>query len=648
MFQPKFKSIFILLLLASLVFGHVLPVVAQKNTDTITEYINDYDRQHRQNTHTVGWGFAYVDDGGSVVRTFGLKQIESKQLEPKPLASQQPVFKHAVSGDTVFRIASVSKVFVAIAVQRLLEENTVELDVDIVRYLPEMKEQLQLQFPTTLRHLLTHTAGFEDKFYGDSTRLEADTESLEMHLLKALPKQIHEPGKFIRYSNYGSALAAIVVEKVSKMPFHQYVQEFILKPSGMESSGYMLTEQLQPDMASGYRFKDGEYQQRPYTWVHRYPPTSMLTTANDMAKFIKMLVSGGMGHRGRVLSTESVEQMFATQFAHDEDIPGMALGWMEFQRYGNKTLYHDGGTPGFAAQLVIIPEQKAGYFIVANQKNSRLPEELRYDFLKHFFDNANSQTEEYATVEPSLPLADYIGSYQTTRRNDTSFEKFAVLMSREIEVQLFNAGKSISTGSGSNSSEGDDSDSDASKSTLKSQSLRFWDREYTPYDSHKFVHQQSGHKLVFKVQKGKVIHLTLDWGGAPRAYKKLSLIEQRNSQMVMLGIILICSLLTWITLIVLWVKYGKRVRTELLANSLILVFFLGLAAFAITLDSMLIRLDEITSLKLLLGLPVLALFTIVLHLVQKKWQWYRLLALTPVILGLFWLNNFNLLGWWFY
>ena len=72
------------------------------------------------------------------------------------------------------------------------------------------------------------------------------------------------------------------------MAFHLYVEQYILKPTGMHNSGFLLNDKIKQNIATGYHFKKGVMQKRPYTWVHRYPPTSMLTTANDMAKFVRM------------------------------------------------------------------------------------------------------------------------------------------------------------------------------------------------------------------------------------------------------------------------------------------------------------------------------------------------------------------------
>lgn len=608
------------LVFISLFFSGMTNSQEIQDLQKISAFIQQYNEEHAQESYTVGWTFAFAQNGNldkkqdiKQVQSFGVRDVNTQE---------------AIDGDTVFRIASVSKVFVSVAVQQLLEQQQVALDNNIAEYLPGFPPLNDIAFPITLRHLLTHTAGFEDKFYGDSARRKDQTQSLEEHLIRALPKQIHKPGEIIRYSNYGNALAALVVENVSGLAFHQYVQQHILVPSGMLNSGYILTEKLKNLMATGYRHKDGEVQIRPYTWVHRYPPTSMLTSGNDMSRFIAMLLNGGMGEKGRVLNPESVQQMFSTQFTHDADIPGMALGWMEFQRYGNKALFHDGATPGFVAELVILPEENAGFFIAANQKNSGLPGDLRYDFLEAFFDKSQeehpseiqSSEDKYAIVTPQLPLEHYVGKYQNTRRNHSSYEAFAVLMSNEVAIQSSDSGEG----------------------------LMHWGREYLPYAPHKFVHSESGHKLVFKVKNNEVEYLTLDWGGSPRAYKKLSVWQYRNTQAVVLAVIFNLSLVTVIIALVLKVKKRKKVFTEVAANSLLIVFFVALAAWSITLDTVLIRLAEIDTLKVLLALPVIALMILAMHIIQRKFHWLRLLAMTPVVGALFWLQQYNLLGWWFY
>ena len=568
----------------------------------VEDFIQHYDLEHREKTHTPGWSFAYVQGRQKAVYSFGQRDLE--KAEP-------------VQGDTLYRIASVSKVFVAVAVQQLLEQGNVSLHTDITEYLPNLVPLKAVPYPITLHQLMTHTVGLEDKFYGDSAREQAGVETLKAHLETAFPTQLFKPSELIRYSNYGFALAALVVESVTGIPFHDYVKQHILNPTGMSDSSFILEENQRQQLASGYRYRGGEYQRRPYTWVHRYPATSMLTSANDMAKFIAMLLAGGQGEAGKVLSPASVRHMFATQFSHDPDLPGMSLGWMELHRYGNRALFHDGGTPGFAAELVMLPEHNAGYFIAANQKQSRLPGQLRFGFLKQFF--ARTESQAWQEIIPAMPLAWYAGQYQNTRRNHTTFESFAVLMGDEVAISVSKDGRR----------------------------LVHWEREYTPYGEHKFVHSESGHKLVFKVKGERVTHLALDWGGSPRAYLKLSWWQQKNSQFALIIALLLLSIMVLAGAVIQHRKSQSGYLFMMMAYASLLSFLAGLTWYFVTLDTLLIRLAELNELKLLLCLPPLAILFAVAQLYHGPRTAKVAVALLPLFGAVLWLHQYHLVGWWF-
>ncbi len=152
------------------------------------------------------------------------------------LANQTPV-----SGqNTVFRIASVSKVFISIAVLQQVEKGVLDLDTDVNQYLKLFKVAQTFSKPTTLRHLLTHTAGFEEKFYSDLSLSAKSQQPLGEHLATALPLRVFPVSLKRAYSNYGSALAGYIVEQISGQDFADYMVEKVLAPAGMTRSGYRL------------------------------------------------------------------------------------------------------------------------------------------------------------------------------------------------------------------------------------------------------------------------------------------------------------------------------------------------------------------------------------------------------------------------
>jgi CubicO group peptidase (beta-lactamase class C family) len=150
------------------------------------------------------------------------------------IAKDEPV----VADETLFPMASLSKLFTATAVMQLAEEGKLDLNEDVNVYLDDVEvPDTYPGRPVTLRHLLTHTAGFEDRFTGSVARDASDLD-LGEHLSKGMPARVRPPGEVMAYSNYGIALAGHVVEEASGVSFERYIEQNVLGPLGMESTTF--------------------------------------------------------------------------------------------------------------------------------------------------------------------------------------------------------------------------------------------------------------------------------------------------------------------------------------------------------------------------------------------------------------------------
>ena len=158
--------------------------------------------------------------------------------------------KQPVSADgTLFRIASISKLFTWTAVMQLVEQGRLDLDGDVNRYLDFQIPATYAQ-PVTMRHLMTHTAGFQVTFPDYSTWPGTRVWPLKEFLIRFLPRRIFPAGTTPAYSNYGAALAGYVVERISRQSFDEYVAEHIFKPLGMLRTTFV---QRSVPGALGYR-----------------------------------------------------------------------------------------------------------------------------------------------------------------------------------------------------------------------------------------------------------------------------------------------------------------------------------------------------------------------------------------------------------
>ena len=174
--------------------------------------------------------------GASVALVRGDQVIFAKGYGYADIEKRQPV----VANQTLFRIGSVSKLFIWTAVMQLWEEGKLDLDADVNTYLKDFQIPATYSEPITLKNLMTHTPGFED--LATDGRLfvnnSSDIMPLGKYLKDRMPARIRPPGEVTAYSNYGSALAAYIVAQVSGMPYDEYVEKNILLPLGMRNTTF--------------------------------------------------------------------------------------------------------------------------------------------------------------------------------------------------------------------------------------------------------------------------------------------------------------------------------------------------------------------------------------------------------------------------
>ncbi len=269
------------------------------------------------------------------------------------------------TADTPFRIASLSKLFTATAILRLDQRGALDLHDDIDRYLdfPLLRD-----FPEaiTIHRLLTHTAGFETTDIGDAARSVEDVMPLATLIQSCMVRQSHAPGEIYAYSNHGYALLGLLIEKATGQSFDSAMDSLVLQPLGMSRSSFTqpLPDSIRQDISRSYA--DSHFAlQRDYSQIG--PADALVSTANDMAKFILMQLHGHPSIEPGV-----VEKMQAQQYAPYPTRYGMAYAWHENTFRGHRVLEHSGGQLGFASYVAIIPDAGFGFFIAQNLREGSL------------------------------------------------------------------------------------------------------------------------------------------------------------------------------------------------------------------------------------------------------------------------------------
>jgi CubicO group peptidase (beta-lactamase class C family) len=285
-----------------------------------------------------------------------------------------------VDADTVFRIASMTKSFTAMAILKLRDEGKLSLDDPAERYVPELKD---LRYPTTdspritVRHLLSHSEGFpEDNPWGDQQLSETE-ESLTRMLRAGIPFS-NPPGIAYEYSNYGFAILGRIVSRVSGRPYDEYMSTNILQPLGMTSTTLHPSKVPANRMAIGYRWEDERWKEEPALPHGSFGSMGgMLTSIRDLSKYVSVFLSAWPPHDGpetapiRRASLREMQQPWrpsALRAARDATTGTLQLtsGSYAFGLGVTQTcdyraiVAHGGGLPGYGSLMRWLPDYGVG------------------------------------------------------------------------------------------------------------------------------------------------------------------------------------------------------------------------------------------------------------------------------------------------
>ena len=339
--------------------------------------------------------------------------------------------------ETLFRPGSTSKLLTWTAVMQLIEQDLIDLDADVNEYLdfkiPDRlhgRDESDAPGPVTMRHLLTHTPGFEDRGEGLFVLDPEEVLTLEDYLKKNIPARVFPPGEVMAYSNYGTALAGYIVELLSGMPFAEYVEKNIYGPLGMERSTFRqpLPEDLAPYMAEGYNFFNGTYYRGSFEYISALPAGSMSGTAEDMARFMIAHLQKGYYEGERILEESTAREKHSRQFSKHPQQDGMTFGFIEQSINGRRVINHGGNTFLFATGCYLVPEENVGLFVSYNGGLGWEREFLFTAFMDRYYSApvADKLTPPEGSRERTAALA---GEYLPNRANFTSMEKLFGLLS---------------------------------------------------------------------------------------------------------------------------------------------------------------------------------------------------------------------------
>jgi len=321
----------------------------------------DYARE----AHVPGMAWGVIVDGRLVhAGTFGVQDT----------GTQAPV-----TADTVFRIASMTKSFTAAAILSLRDAGTLALDDPAEHYVPELKD---LVYPTsdspriTIRHLLTHAAGFpEDNPWGDQ-QLALSDEQMAALMRQGIPFS-NPPGLAYEYSNFGFAILGRIVARASGMPYRDYVRARLLEPLGLSSTTLDAPAVPAARLARGYRWEDQRWKEEPPLPDGAFGAMGgMLTSLRDLSGYVAWMMDAWPARNGdepgplRRASRREMQQVWRTgpalasrtaAGALQLNAGGYGYGLRVWQtcEFGH-VVAHSGGLPGFGSQMRWLPEYGVG------------------------------------------------------------------------------------------------------------------------------------------------------------------------------------------------------------------------------------------------------------------------------------------------
>ncbi|MBI2409064.1 MAG: beta-lactamase family protein [Gemmatimonadetes bacterium] len=340
--------------------------------DALVPRFDSLMRRYMESAHIPGLAYGVVRNG--TVEHIGVLGVQDVDV------------RRPVTATTLFRIASMSKAFTALAILKLRDDGKLSLDALAETYVPEMRGW---KYPTTdsprlrVRDLLSHVGGFvTDDPWGDRQTVLPEADFTRM-LRDGVPFT-RAPGIAHEYSNFGYALLGRIVTNVSGRPFKDYIEQNIMRPLGMTDTGYDITVSPADRRALGYRWENGAFLREP-DMVHGAFGSmgGVQTTPVDYAKWIAYLLAGWPPRDGAELGPvrrASVRELSqGLNFPQRTRRPGSStpVCWQAWT-YGmgmrvaqdcdvGLTMAHGGGYPGYGSFLLLLPEHGVGLFAFANR-----------------------------------------------------------------------------------------------------------------------------------------------------------------------------------------------------------------------------------------------------------------------------------------
>ncbi|MEU5155597.1 serine hydrolase domain-containing protein [Glycomyces sp. NPDC021274] len=530
---------------------------------------------------------------------------------------------------TRFPIDSVSKTFTATAIMTLVDDGTLDLDTDVNEYLDNAEvEDAYPGQPITLRHLLTHTAGFEEAIIGLMARAADDGDRLEESLLE-LPERVRPPGEVYAYSNSGLALAGLAAADALDVDFDQVLAERVFEPLGLDHTEVNTgTATADRPLATAYALQDGEQVAYERGAESDYPAGGIIATAADMGAYMAYHLGDGRP----LLSADALTELHGPQFHPDPRLPGSALGFYEMYHGATRLVAHGGDGPGSHSLMTLVPDHDLGIYIAFNGDGDDggaafAAEEATRAILDRMLGEATEADGPAGAAAPDTAVEAAAGTYRSTRMNESDYSNLFLAIGSDITVAVEDDGTVTTTG--------------------LSYDPEVDEQHWEPQGDGLYREVDGTRLIAFGTNDSDTMLYTGD-----AAYEQTAWLEQTNVLLAAAaaGLLLLASLLAW-PIGKLFrrlrgrpaTRPGSRTALVLAATAGVLsaAFIAIMAAYLADTDAFIVALLEGTPLVPLAAIPLAlaaiataaALVTAVLAWTRRWWTAGRRLHYTLAILG---------------
>ena len=407
--MKTFLRYFCILFIANFSYANTIDSLFQTEVASFTDSLVELQIKDKIAGATV----SIVKDGEIIyLKGYGLADVENEIPVNKK--------KH------LFRIGSISKMFVWTSIMQLVQAGKINLDDDIGDHI-DLGIPKTFESPITIKDLMTHSPGFEDRVIGLFGRNAKSIRPIEEILKDQFPERVFPAGIASSYSNHGTGMAQYIVEKVSGMDFNDYVQKYILSPLEMKNTTFQqpVPGYLEQALSKGYVFSDDDFQAMDFEYIPMIGVGGCSSTAEDMAHFMIAHLQKGAFNDQQILDSATATLMQSPAFYNHPKVNPMRYGFMDVSQNGVTIIGHGGDTGWFHSFMTLYPDDKVGVFISYNSQAGG-PAYMKFVecFTDRFF------PEEVEAIESSMEIESvkkYAGFYMSNRYPRTTMAKIARL-----------------------------------------------------------------------------------------------------------------------------------------------------------------------------------------------------------------------------